>query len=119
MKQVLVIDDEPGIAALVSLCLGPMGVDVVTANGLESALAAARDHDIGLVLLDIDLGPEDGLDILPRLQADPRLHSVPVVAFTAHDSRRQEAFKKGVVGFVARPFAHADLKSAVELHLAR
>ena len=61
---------------------------------------------------------EDGLDILPRLRAEPRLGSVPVVAFTAHDSRRREAFEKGVDGFVGRPFAQADLKSAVTSHLA-
>jgi DNA-binding response OmpR family regulator len=119
MKQVLVIDDEPGIAELVSWCLDPMGVGVVTAGGLQGALEAARHDDIGLVLLDFDLGPEDGLDILPRLRQEPRLEKVPVVAFTAHDSRRQEAFDRGVVSFIGRPFASSDLRTTVELHLVR
>ena len=119
MKQVLVIDDEPGIANLVSWCLDSLGVSVVLASGLESALDVAREHDIGLVLLDFDLGAEDGMEILPRLREAPTLRSVPFVAFTAHDSRRQEAFEGGVVSFIGRPFASADLCTAVELHLVR
>ena len=118
MKRVLVIDDEPGIVELVSWCLDPMGVGVVTAQGLRSALEAARGHDIGLVLLDVDLGEEDGLEILPLLRQEPSLESVPVVAFTAHDSRRNEAMARGVVSFISRPFAHSDLQAAVRLHLS-
>jgi CheY-like chemotaxis protein len=119
MKRVLVIDDEPGIADLVSWCLDPLGVDVVLASGLESALEVAREQEIGLVLLDFDLGAEDGMAILPRLREAPALRAVPFVAFTAHDSRRQEAFAGGVVSFIGRPFASADLCTTVEMHLVR
>jgi CheY-like chemotaxis protein len=119
VKEVLIIDDEPGIAQLVSWCLDPMGVGVVLAGSLQSALDVLHTHDVGLVLLDFDLGEEDGLEILPRLRQEPRLAGVPVVAFTAHDSRRREAFEHGVVSFIARPFASADLSDTVDLLLAR
>lgn len=119
MKEVLVIDDEPGIAELVSWCLDPLGVEVVLASGLSSALGVLQTHDVGLVLLDFHLGLEDGLEILPRLREDPRLDGVPVVAFTAHDSRRREAFESGVTSFIARPFASADLRETVDLLLVR
>lgn len=119
MKSVLIIDDEPGIAELVSWCLEPLGVRVVLANDLRGALKAVRAEPIGLVLLDFDLGDEDGLEILPALRREPGLESVPVVAFTAHDSRRKEAFERGVVSFIARPFANAELESTVDLHLVR
>lgn len=117
MKSVLIIDDEPGIAELVSWCLDPLGLEVVLADGLRSALEAAQRHEIGLVLLDFDLGEEDGLEILPALRAGPGLAKVPVVAFTAHDSRRREAFDQGVVSFIGRPFANADLQKTVRFHL--
>jgi DNA-binding response OmpR family regulator len=118
MKKVLVIDDEPGIGRLVSWCLDPLGVEVVLADGLESAVAAAGAQDIGLVLLDFDLGPEDGLEILPDLRAAANLDGVAVVGFSAHDSRRDEAFQKGVVDFVNRPFMNAALREAVKLHMS-
>jgi DNA-binding response OmpR family regulator len=117
VKRVLIVDDEPDMASLVALCLDPLGVDVVQASGLSSALRIVQAHDIGLVLLDLALGDEDGLEILPRLRDEPGLSGVPVVAFTAHDSRRREAFDSGVDSFLARPFASIDLQTTVELYL--
>jgi CheY-like chemotaxis protein len=113
VRRVLVVDDEPDMVRLVALCLDPLGVDVVPASDLGTALEAARHSEIGLVLLDLSLGEEDGLDILPSLRSDPRLAGVPVVAFTAHDSRRREALASGVDSFLPRPFASADLQATV------
>jgi CheY-like chemotaxis protein len=115
VKPVLLIDDEPGIADLVSLCLDP--VEVVTASDLTSAVDAARRDEFGLILLDVELAEQDGLEILPRLRQEASLRSVPVVAFTAHDSRRREAFDLGVVSFVRRPFSSLELRTAVEQHI--
>jgi two-component system chemotaxis response regulator CheY len=111
------VDDEPGIGPLVSLCLDPLGVEVVTATGLHDALDVARQGSVALVLLDLALGHEDGLDILPTLRAEPNLRGVPVVAFTAHDSRRSEALQQGVDSFIARPFSSAELQATVERYL--
>lgn len=118
MSRVLVVDDETDIAPLVALCLEPLGIDVVQASGLATALEAARTAPVGLVLLDLDLGEEDGLNILPLLRADPSLSGVPVVAFTAHDSRRREAIASGVDSFLCRPFATAELQATVKMFLA-
>lgn len=117
MKRVLIVDDEPDIASLVALCLDPLGVQVVLASDLLSALRLAQEEDIGLVLLDLALGDEDGLEILPRLRDEPSLSGVPVVAFSNHDSRRREAIDSGVDSFLSRPFASADLQSMVERYL--
>ncbi|HTW97675.1 MAG TPA: response regulator [Acidimicrobiales bacterium] len=119
MSRVLVVDDEPNIAVLVTFCLDNLGVEVVQADGLDSALEQVREGDIGLVLLDLALGDEDGLRILPRLREEPNLSGIPVVAFTAHDSRRSEAFHSGVDSFLSRPFQAEQLRSTVELHLVR
>jgi two-component system, OmpR family, response regulator len=117
VKSVLVVDDEPGIGSLVAMCLDHLDIDVVMANGKANALQAARANDIGLVLLDLALGSEDGLGILPDLRNEPSLAGVAIVAFTAHDSRRQEAFDQGVDAFLKRPFSSVDLSSTVEAHL--
>ena len=113
------VDDEPGIASLVALCLNHLDVRALLADGHVNALRMAREHDIGLVLLDLALGDEDGLDIIPHLRKDHQLARVPIVAFTSHDSRRQEAFDRGVDSFLCRPFAPADLTSTVEANILR
>ena len=119
MNRVLVVDDEPEIGSLVELCLDPLGVEVIQAEGLRSARSLARQTDVDIVLLDLALGGEDGLEILPELRKTPGLSGVPVVAFTAHDSRRAEAFERGVDAFLARPFAYQDLQATVARHMKR
>jgi DNA-binding response OmpR family regulator len=118
-RRVLIVDDEPQIGSLVSLCLDQLDVEVTLAGNLAEALDEARAGGVGLVLLDLALGEEDGLEILPRLRSEPALEGVPVVAFTAHDSRRVEALESGVDSFLARPFQAQDLRTTVEVHLVR
>jgi CheY-like chemotaxis protein len=118
MTTVLLIDDEPGMGPLVSAWVADMDVQVVQADGLEEALRAVAEERPGAILLDLNLGEEDGLSILPRLQEEPALANVPVVAFTVHDSREQEARQKGVIGFVAKPFRPGDLRAAISGVLA-
>jgi DNA-binding response OmpR family regulator len=114
LRSVLLVDDDPDIASLVSLCLETLGIEVVQVRGLSEAIDASSREEVGLVLLDLSLGSEDGLAILPHLRADPHLEGVPVVAFTAHDSRRKEALQSGVDSFIARPFASGDLTGVVQ-----
>jgi two-component system OmpR family response regulator len=116
-KQVLMVDDEPGIGPLVSMCLEDLDVEVVVASGLEGALEIAREGRVGLVLLDLALGDEDGVEILPHLRSEPTLDGVPVVAFSAHDSRRTEALDQGADSFLGRPFTSTDLKATVRRYM--
>jgi len=97
------------------MCLEPLGVPVCLAGSRDEALQVAESQEIGLILLDLALGEEDGLEILPALRAHESLTGVPVVAFSAHDSRRREAMGHGVDSFLGRPFVSTDLYSAVEL----
>jgi DNA-binding response OmpR family regulator len=117
VNRVLVVDDEPDMGSLVELCLEELGVEVVQVSGLASAQSVAERDDVDVVLLDLALGEEDGLEILPELRRSPGLSNAPVIAFTAHDSRRAEAFARGVDSFLARPFASYDLQSIVAEHL--
>ncbi|MGO9344050.1 MAG: response regulator [Acidimicrobiales bacterium] len=118
MNRVLIVDDEPDIASLVTQCLDPLGVEVVQASSLSSARSVG-EQGIDVVLLDLALGSEDGLEILDELRGSPGLSNAPVVVFSAHDSRRAEALERGVDEFLARPFAFQDLQSMVARHLKR
>jgi DNA-binding response OmpR family regulator len=72
---------------------------------------------MSLVLLDIALGSEDGLDPLDEFREDPTLHQVPVVVFSIHDSRREEAMTRGADGFIAKPFRPSGLRAELEERL--
>ena len=114
MKVVLLVDDEPQMKSLVGMTLDKFGVKVVRVASFLDAQEAARSERPALVLLDIDLGSEDGLSILPRLREEPALAGIPIVIFTVHDSKRAEALELGVEGFVAKPFKAHSLIDVVE-----
>lgn len=112
MKTVLLVDDEPAMAGLVNVWLTDMGVRVVQAPDLAGALQAIDRERPEAVLLDLSLGDEDGLAIMPELQK--ALDGVPIIAFTVHDSREEEARAKGVTAFLSKPFHAADLREVIE-----
>ena len=117
MSVVLLIDDEIQTTKLVQMALGS-GVQVVSACDLSSALAKAEETRPDVVLLDLELETEDGLRILPSLRESPSLAGVPIIIFSVHDSRREEALDLGVQGFVPKPFRAAQLIQALRPHVS-
>lgn len=109
MSVVLLIDDEPGMGQLVGMSLGNEATRVVQVKDLAEAIATAREQRPSAVLLDLSLGHEDGLAMLPLLREEPSLAEVPIIVFTIHGSRQREALDKGANGFVAKPFKAASL----------
>jgi DNA-binding response OmpR family regulator len=112
VTTVLLVDDEPAMAGLVNVWLSDLGIRVVQASGLSEALKAIDREQPRAVLLDLSLGEEDGLEIMPRLQE--ALEGVPIIAFTVHDSREEEARRHGVSGFISKPFRGKELREVVE-----
>src|SRR5918999_5576439 len=109
MESILLVDDEPQMGSLVEMSLD--GVHVVQARNRKEAVAAAKKVHPRLVLLDLALGREDGLEILPSLRDEPELSEVPVLVFSVHPSRKSEAIRAGADGFISKPFRGEDLRA--------
>ena len=102
--QVLVIDDEKHIRSTVGLLLESQGCQVVGAATSAAALAAMAKQRFDLALLDLKLGNENGLELLPRLLAeDPSLLVVMITAFAQIDTA-VEAMRRGAWDFLPKPF---------------
>jgi two-component system alkaline phosphatase synthesis response regulator PhoP len=117
LSVVLLIDDEPGMGRLVSMSLADAGARVVQVEDFAGAVAASRKERPSVVLLDLALGEEDGLDLLPRLREEPSLSNVPIIVFTIHDSREREALEEGADGFVGKPFKPAELHNVLDAYI--
>jgi DNA-binding response OmpR family regulator len=119
VAKLLVVEDDPPIAAFVLKALTRAGhtPDWVT-HGNE-ALGRLSGGGIDLVLLDLGLPDIDGLDVLERCRW--RGDDVPVVVVTArsdpHD--RARALKLGVDAYLTKPFAVADLLRTVTASSSR
>ncbi|HSD49162.1 MAG TPA: response regulator [Actinomycetota bacterium] len=83
---VLVVDDDLVALELALDVLGSAGYTVSGASTVAEAVDVARGSRPGLVVLDLNLGEEDGLELVDRLRTDPGLREVPVVVWSASTS---------------------------------
>ena len=91
--SVLVVEDNALNSELLCDWLGAHGYAVSNASDLASAFQSVRDHPPDIVLLDVQLGNEDGLALPAWMRKQPHLGNVPVIAVTAHAMvTEQEAF---------------------------
>ena len=103
--SVLVVDDEPVLAEMVSMALRYEGWDVATAADGASALASARETRPDVVVLDVMLPDMSGIDVLLKLRA--LIPHVPVLLLTAKDSveDRIAGLTAGGDDYVTKPFS--------------
>ncbi|MCR2784364.1 MULTISPECIES: response regulator transcription factor [unclassified Microbacterium] len=117
MTRILVVDDEPHIAALVGRALTAEGHDVEVADNGPDALVRAVDPDVDLVVLDVGLPGMDGIEVLRRLRASGS--TVPVIILTARSGTRDtvDGLDAGANDYVSKPFVVAELLARVRSRL--
>ncbi|KUI35677.1 two-component system response regulator [Mycobacterium sp. IS-1496] len=103
--RVLVVDDEPVLAELVSMALRYEGWDIATAGDGATAIALARENAPDVVVLDVMLPDMSGLDVLARLRE--QIPGLPLLLLTAKDSveDRIAGLTAGGDDYVTKPFS--------------
>jgi NtrC-family two-component system response regulator AlgB len=108
--NLLVIDDESSLRRTLRLTLESMKHHVADAASGPTALAALGQERFDLVFLDLRLGRESGLDLLPQLlRAAPGIGVVVMTAFAAVDTAVQ-AMKLGAFDYLPKPFTPEQLR---------
>ena len=118
MKTILVVDDEPRIAALARDYLEHAGFAVVTASTGRAALEAVRRQRPDLVVLDLGLPELDGLDVTREIRRDS---SLPIVMLTARDDELDKllGLELGADDYLTKPFSPRELVARVKAVLRR
>jgi two-component system, OmpR family, KDP operon response regulator KdpE len=118
MHQVLVVEDEPEIRAVLRVLLEGEGYRVVDAGTAERAAIEARSHKPDLLLVDLGLPDRDGLDVIRGVR---EWSPVPIVVLSARtlESQKIAALDAGADDYVTKPFSAAELLARVRAALRR
>lgn len=119
--NILVVDDEPDISALVAYHLARESYRVRTASSGAEALAAMEVEAPDLVLLDLMLPQLSGLDVLREIRRQDAWKDVPVILLTAkrEEADRLEGLRLGADDYVSKPFSPQEVVLRVGAVLRR
>jgi CheY-like chemotaxis protein len=103
--RILVIEDDPTNLEVVSYLLNAFGYLVIAARDAGEALEVARRERPDLILCDIQLPGEGGIEFAARMRAAPELRGIPLVAVTALAmvGDRERILNAGFDGYVSKP----------------
>lgn len=111
IKVILVVEDDADMNELLKLILEQNGYRCLTAFNGEEAIRLARDGKPGLILLDIMLPDQDGVDVCRRLARNEETRKIPVIMVTVrHElSAKLSSYIAGARRFITKPFQPENL----------
>jgi DNA-binding NtrC family response regulator len=111
--DVLVVDDEPVVFAAIRLVLGHEGLAVTAVPDAETALAHPALDECRLVICDLMLPGQSGLEALEAMRA--RRPELPIIMITGYATSAQEelVLAAGASAFLPKPFDDSELLTLV------
>jgi NtrC-family two-component system response regulator AlgB len=108
--KILIVDDETNIRKTLSYCLAAEGHTVIAVSNPADAMEECRLRVFDMAFVDLRLGEEDGMDLIPALLTDSPW--IKIVVITAHASIESvvEAMRRGAADYLAKPFTPDQVK---------
>ena len=116
-KQILVIDDDPGIRQFLEVMLSKEGYKVFCAENGKTAISMINKKDFDLLLCDIRLGDISGLDVLRAAKKHSQDTVVIMISAYASAETAVEAMNEGAYDYVPKPFDNEELKQTIKKSL--
>lgn len=119
-QNILVVEDDEVIAALLEYLLTREGYQVILAKDGYAALQQIESSTaVDLVLLDVMLPYVDGTHLLERIRAMPSWENIPIIMLTAKSGERDiaSALNLGADDFISQPFKPLELIARIKHRL--
>jgi two-component system, OmpR family, response regulator QseB len=117
MNRILIIEDEPRIAAFIEKGLRSHGFTTSVAIDAKSAIDMALGSDYDLLILDLGLPGKDGLEVLEELRGQGEVF--PIIILTARDDIQDKVagFEAGADDYLTKPFRFEELLVRIKARL--
>jgi serine phosphatase RsbU (regulator of sigma subunit) len=114
--DILLVDDSPANLLALEAILDGLGQNLVRAHSGRDALRYLMDHDVAIILLDVQMSGMDGFETAELIRRRERTRYTPIIFLTAHERTDTQVFKgyaAGAVDFLTKPFVPEVLRSKV------
>jgi len=118
--RVLVVEDNPANQLLAASVLEREGIEVDLAGTASEATECINTMLPALILMDLQLPGQNGLDFTRQLKANPTTAVIPIVALTANamNGDREMALAAGCDGYISKPIDTRTFGALVRQYLA-
>jgi two-component system, cell cycle response regulator DivK len=115
-RRILVVEDNAANLELLVDWLESEDFQVQTATTLDEAFAAFKGEPPETVLLDVQLGAQDGLALATWIRGEPNLRALPVIAVTAHAmlTDYERVMRAGCSACVSKPIDFRQLREQLD-----
>jgi PAS domain S-box-containing protein len=120
MANILLVDDRPENLLALEAILEPLGQTLLYANSGEDALRQLLQHEVALILLDVQMPELDGFETARLIKNRARTSHVPIIFVTAISKEEEQVFRgysAGAVDYVFKPFNPDILRSKVSVFI--
>ena len=120
-STILVVEDEPAIAELLSVNLGFAGHKVLVAENAEIAQSIVEAQLPDLILLDWMLPGMSGVRYARKLRTDERTKEIPIIMLTARtdEGDKVEGLETGADDYITKPFSPKELMARIKAVMRR
>lgn len=108
--NILIVDDEINIRKTLSYCLAAEGHTVIAVNNPTDAVDEAKRRSFDMAFVDLHLGKEDGMDLIPLLLSEAPWIRIVVITAYASIETAVEAMRCGAIDYIAKPFTPDQVK---------
>jgi signal transduction histidine kinase/DNA-binding response OmpR family regulator/CHASE3 domain sensor protein len=112
-RSILVIEDDPGFAAVLKDLAHELDFQTLLAKTAEEGLGLASRYKPSAIVLDVGLPDRSGLSVLDALKHDPVTRHIPVHVISGSD-HTQTALEMGATGYAVKPIAREQLIDALK-----
>ncbi|MCC7317234.1 MAG: response regulator [Bacteroidales bacterium] len=115
--NILIVDDRPENLLTLEGILENDELNILKANSGNEALSVMLDHNIALVLMDVQMPGMDGFEVAEIMRSSERTKYIPIIFVTAISKQRQHIFKgyeSGAVDYLYKPLDLEILQSKIK-----
>jgi two-component system phosphate regulon response regulator PhoB len=118
---ILIVEDEPAIAELITLTLRRSGHQTVHAESVERAITLVDQAMPDLALIDWMLPGASGVELVKKLRGDKRTKTIPIIMLTAKSEEGDKlmGLETGADDYVTKPFSPKELVARIKAVLRR